>query len=82
MECVVYILWSESLGKFYVGSTGNLEKRFIRHNKGQEKFTAKGIPWQLIWSNNYNSRSEAYGEEIRIKKRGINRFLIDVGIGK
>ena len=54
----------------------------MRHNYGQEKFTAKGIPWQLVWSKNYISRSEAYREEIRIKKRGIKRFLNDVGIGK
>jgi putative endonuclease len=82
MEFCVYILWSERLGKYYVGSTGNLENRVKRHNKGEEKFTSKGVPWQLIWSECYRTRSEAVQMENKIKKRGIQRFLIDNQNGK
>jgi putative endonuclease len=82
MGYCVYIIWSEGLGKYYVGSTGNLENRVLRHNKGYEKFTSKGVPWQLIWNESYNSRSEAIRMEIKIKKRGIQRFLIDRKNGK
>ena len=82
MEFCVYILWSERLGKYYVGSTGNLENRVKRHNKGEEKFTSKGVPWQLIWSESYRTRSEAVQMENKIKKRGIQRFLVDNQNGK
>ena len=82
MEFCVYIMWSERLGKFYVGSTGNLENRVKRHNKGEEKFTSKGVPWQLIWSESYRTRSEAVQMENKIKKRGIQRFLVDNQNGK
>jgi len=82
MEFCVYIMWSERLGKFYVGSTGNLENRVKRHNKGEEKFTSKGVPWKLIWSESYRTRSEAVQMENKIKKRGIQRFLVDNQNGK
>ena len=81
MEYSVYIIWSEGLGKYYVGSTGNLENRVLRHNKGHEIFTSKGVPWQLIWNESFESRSEAVQMEIKIKKRGIKRFLIDKQTG-
>ncbi|QYH39290.1 GIY-YIG nuclease family protein [Algoriphagus sp. NBT04N3] len=39
MEFVVYILFSERLGKYYVGQTSDLDKRLKRHNSGRERFT-------------------------------------------
>ncbi|MCZ2459726.1 MAG: GIY-YIG nuclease family protein [Chitinophagales bacterium] len=71
----VYILWSEKLGKFYVGSTKDVENRLREHNKGESKFTSKGIPWVLVWQESVETNSEAVGLEMRIKKRGIKRFL-------
>ena len=77
MRFKVYILWSASLQKFYVGSTGDLEDRLHRHNSGQGKFTSKGLPWKLIWESDCNDRVEAVQLENRIKKRGIERYLLD-----
>jgi putative endonuclease len=76
----VYILWSESLQKFYVGSTNNLEDRLYRHNSGEGNFTVKGVPWILICSFVCIDRKEAIRLETKIKKRGIKRFLIDQNI--
>ncbi|MGZ8554535.1 MAG: GIY-YIG nuclease family protein [Chitinophagaceae bacterium] len=72
-----YIIWSNSLQKFYVGSTNNLDDRVLRHNSGQGKFTSKGIPWILIWSYDCVDRKEAFNLEYKIKRRGIKRFLED-----
>ena len=73
----VYILNSSSLGKFYVGSTDNVERRIDQHNSGRSNFTSKGIPWKIIAKIECNSRSDAMGLEIQIKKRGIKRYLQD-----
>ena len=73
----VYIIYSPTLGKFYVGSTNDLENRFYRHNSKQEKFTRKGTPWKLVWNKQYESRKEAVILEVKIKKRGITRFMHD-----
>jgi putative endonuclease len=84
MDFKVYILWSESLQKFYVGSTNNLEDRIYRHNTGQGRFTVKGMPWKLVLDINCENRKEAVQLEGKIKKRGIRRFLLDqkIEIGK
>jgi putative endonuclease len=73
----VYILYSSSLKKHYVGSTENVENRLNQHNAGKGNFTSKGIPWVLIKSIMCETRSEAVKLEIKIKKRGIERYLQD-----
>ena len=70
-----YILYSDSLHRYYVGSTQNLKTRLDRHNKGQEKSTKHGVPWKLIKSFIFDTRAEAVKLEYKIKKRGIERFL-------
>jgi putative endonuclease len=80
MSFFTYILFSESLQTYYAGSTDKLEKRLYRHNTKQEKYTRKGVPWQLIWHCQFDKRSEAFRLEMRIKKRGIKRYLNDNSI--
>ena len=63
----VYILQSEPNGKFYIGSTGNLAERLKRHNGGRSKATKFGIPWKLVYTENFESRSEAIKREMEIK---------------
>ena len=74
MSYFVYIIWSEKLKRFYVGSTQDVENRLKEHNCGEGSFTSKGIPWQMIWNTELKDRSEAVGLENKIKKRGIKRF--------
>ncbi len=75
-----YILFSFSLNKYYVGHTENIDDRFKRHNAGEGKFTKKGIPWELKWFYESNTRSKAIILENKIKKRGIKRFLQNVSV--
>ena len=72
-----YVLYSERLDKYYVGSTQDLDDRLSRHNAGRSKYTKSGVPWQLVTSFDFESRSDAVKLENKIKKRGIKRFLDD-----
>ncbi|WP_366141015.1 GIY-YIG nuclease family protein [Seonamhaeicola sp.] len=72
---VVYILFSEKLGRYYVDHTMDIEKRLEVHNQGGKKYTTKGIPWELIKTYLCSNRSEAVQLERKIKKRGIKRYL-------
>ena len=63
----VYILQSELTQKFYIGSTGNIADRMERHNNGRSKATKTGIPWKLVYSEEFTTRSEAVGREMEIK---------------
>ncbi len=67
MKYVMYILRSERTNKFYIGSTGNLEDRIIRHNNGRSKATKTGIPWKLVYSEDFLTRSEAQKREMELK---------------
>jgi putative endonuclease len=82
MPAWVYILQSATTGRHYCGQTDALEKRIQQHNDPHNTFarTTKVFagPWQLIWSKDLETRTEALRLEKRIKKRGIARFLQDL----
>ena len=78
MGHTVYILYSNSIKKYYAGQTGNLVNRLKEHNSGETKSIRHGCPWELMWHAEVSNRSEAMVLEERIKKRGITRFLRDI----
>ncbi len=59
----VYILQSLKDNKFYIGQTQNINDRLIRHNQGREKSTKQRIPFKLVYSEIFNTRSEALKRE-------------------
>lgn len=63
----VYILKSLKDEKFYIGSTGDLEKRIKRHNAGKNIATCHRRPFEFIHSEIYNTRAEALQRERQIK---------------
>jgi putative endonuclease len=75
----VYILQSETTGRFYTGQTSDLEGRVKRHNaheSGSGRYTHKQKgPWRLIHSEEYATRSEAMKQE-RFLKSGQGREWI------
>ena len=74
----VYIIYSKSINRYYVGSTNNIKDRMRRHNSGQGKYTKKGIPWELVKLFEATTRPEAVSLEMKIKKRGARRYLEDI----
>jgi len=78
MNYFVYILFSDSLQKYYVGSTEDINKRLEEHNRGKSSFTSKGIPWKIVITFDCETRSEAVNLEKKIKNRGIKRYLQDI----
>jgi putative endonuclease len=81
MEHWVYILQSQSTGRYYCGQTRDLLARLAQHNdptndlaKTTKRFRG---PWNHVWSKQVATGSEAMRFERRIKKRGIERFLKD-----
>ena len=67
MPFYVYILHSEEMDRYYIGQTANLEKRVVRHNKGYVKSTRGYRPWQMVYYENYESRSESMVRERYLK---------------
>ena len=74
-----YILRSNFNNSYYFGSCDNLEKRLIRHNKSHVKSTKRYIPWVLVYTEEFMSRTEARKREIQVKswkKRSAVEILI------
>ena len=71
-----YILYSETADRFYVGSTGNLERRIEDHKRGKAKYTRQVNNWQLKYFEKYNTRSESYQREQYIKRRKSRDYII------
>jgi predicted GIY-YIG superfamily endonuclease len=58
----------------------NLDNRLMEHNSGEGNFTAKCLPWALIWSKSAKTRGEAMKLEDRIKKEEPNDFCKTISI--
>jgi len=67
MIFIVYILFSESKNKFYVGFTSNLEERLVRHNQKSKGFTGNVNDWQIVYTEHYSTKELAHKRELRIK---------------
>ena len=63
-----YILFSIIKNKYYIGSTSNLEERIKKHNSNHKGFTGGVGDWQVVYQENYQSKSEATQRELQIKK--------------
>lgn len=70
-----YILFSTKLNKYYVGSTSDLDRRLIDHNRGKEKFTSTGMPWVLLYAEPFEELAMARRRELEIKKKKSRKYI-------
>ena len=75
MQAFVYILFSHSLNKYYVGSTPDIDRRLVEHNRGKEKFTKTGVPWVLVYQEIFRELEEARKRESYIKRMKSRTFI-------
>jgi putative endonuclease len=69
----VHILYSPSFRKTYVGFTNDIERRMREHNFTESKsFTLRYRPWELIYTEILENKSDAMGRE-RFLKSGFGR---------
>ena len=62
----VYVIELED-GRKYIGQTNNLERRLHEHQNGRSPYTRKHKFKKLLYSEKYNSRSEAMKREKFLK---------------
>ena len=71
----VYILYSKSLDRYYVGHTASLNDRIKRHNSGRSKATKGGIPWAIIYTEMFENKADAYKRERSIKAKKSRIYI-------
>ena len=78
-----YILQSKSTGKYYIGNTHDIDQRLRQHNEhtftGSLSTKRLSGPWILVYTESFNTRSEAVRREKEFKawksSKAIERFL-------
>jgi len=68
MKGYVYILQSEKNGRFYIGSTSNINHRIKVHKSGGVRATKGMLPVNLLLAQEYSTFQEARSIEIRLKR--------------
>ena len=75
MNNYCYILYSEKLHKYYIGSTTDMARRLEDHNRGKEKFTSTGLPWKLVYKELFVEIKHARQRELYIKKMKSRKYI-------
>ena len=79
MPFYVYMLQSESTGRYYIGHTRDLQERLLRHNEGRAGYTRAGRPWRLVYCEEHQSRGAAVKRELELKgkhRRSVLEALV------
>ncbi len=78
MDYFIYILYSPSFKRTYTGQTDNLDNRLTLHNLGKVKSTKPYVPWNLIHSELFASRSEAMKREKWFKSSSGRKKISEI----
>ena len=73
----VYALFNKQAEKIYIGSTDNIERRLLEHNKKRgNHYTAKTVgEWKIIYKEEVKSRKEALIRERQLKSYRGREFI-------
>ncbi len=64
-----YIIYSSSIDRYYVGHTSEeLSERLRKHKSNHGGYTGKSDNWQIVYTEQYIRKEEAYAREREVKK--------------
>ncbi|MDP4680605.1 MAG: GIY-YIG nuclease family protein [Cyclobacteriaceae bacterium] len=68
MAYYFYILYSQSLNKYYIGHTNDLDGRLSQHNSNHRGFSGKVGDWKFVYHEAYSSEKKVYAGERETKQ--------------
>ncbi|MGZ3933119.1 MAG: GIY-YIG nuclease family protein [Bacteroidia bacterium] len=71
----VYILKCSD-NTYYVGCTSDVEKRMMRHNKGEVQYTSSRLPFKIVHQSVFYDKYKAYDFENYLKSGSGRAFSI------
>ncbi len=75
MPYTVYIIYSKMIDQYYIGHTENLDDRLYRHRNSGSLATKKAKDWELKYTEQFETRSEAAAREIAIKAKKSRKYI-------
>lgn len=73
----VYLLKSLKDGKYYIGQTDNIQRRFEEHNSGKSRSTKNRKPFILMGYEVYQTRNDARFREYQLKTTKEKQVFIN-----
>ncbi len=67
MPFFVYVLRSTQTDRLYVGQSSDPWRRLAEHNSGKSLSTRAYAPWELVYSEEFDTRAQAVRREREIK---------------
>ncbi|MFI5137604.1 MAG: GIY-YIG nuclease family protein [Sphingobacteriales bacterium] len=75
----VYVLYSPSYDKIYIGFTSDLKNRFLSHNELATKgYTLRYRPWVIAHTEEYQTKTEAIKRENYLKSTQGRKFVWNI----
>ncbi len=77
MAYSVYIIYSRTLDRYYVGYTGDaLSERVRKHNSSIKKgFTRTADDWRVVYSESFSTKTQAMTRERDIKAKKSRKYI-------
>ena len=74
----VYALYSSKFNKIYIGQTCDLTSRLVEHNSGKSFYTKRFIPWEIIYTEEFETRGEVMKREKQLKSQKGREFVWNI----
>jgi len=78
MTHFLYILYCQSIDRYYIGSSANVDERLIRHNAGATPSSKPGRPWNIVYTEECASKSESIKRENYLRKMKSRVYVEDL----
>ncbi|MCX6239152.1 MAG: GIY-YIG nuclease family protein [Bacteroidia bacterium] len=74
-----YVLYSIRFNKIYIGFSGDLQNRLLIHNDSRNTgWTAQYQPWEIFYSEEYTTKSDAMKREKQLKTSRGRSFIWEI----
>ena len=82
MPFYIYIIRSTLDETFYKGFTTDPERRLEEHNNGLSRYTSAKIPWELVYLEIHDDKTQALKREKVLKKYSHQQIIALITSGK
>ena len=78
----LYILQSETTGRYYIGSALDLGRRLSEHQRKHSPYTRGRGPWRLVYQEEFETLAEARRRERGVKSWKSHRSIQELIDGR
>jgi putative endonuclease len=75
MNYSTYILYSKLRNRYYIGYSQDPIARLEEHNSGATISTRSGRPWQLVYQEDFDNKTQAIKRESEIKRKKSRKYI-------